>query len=635
MKEFKEYYSQDQIIKYLCKIRITYANKRHKKYLLNKLTKPKNYLKGLPNAYDEKIIRELDELLPKRRLWFCRGQRTFKVVINKETKEKEVVKLDTDEKNREILYNTIKKYLNKKANLQFVTNLNQFILDIQNSIENETFIIEPPDIVPEIKELNKSKQNLQLKENNAIECRPISRFLLKDRIVLSLTNKFLTELFDGYFEKSSLAFRAIKDSESRDRNHHLAIKKIIEYKKSHNEIDLFVAECDMKKFYDTVNHKICLESFEKLIEKVKIKFPKLELTKAIYLFNAYLKCYTFKENVQSLNGITSYWEKQKDTKQKQINGFYPWVEKDLCKSSYYKDFPEDRIGVPQGGALSGLIANIILDYSDKKLLDIHDLLYVRYCDDMILMHPNESICKKAINIYQNSINELQLFNHPFKNNFFAPNKNRIKKGTNIERTFTTINSHHAKRSFDYSIKSFWNSKSKGPYKWGKINKDSNTLPWIGFVGYEINYNCETRIRKKSLKKELDKQKKVVTSIIKRIKKTEFKNARNNTIYKSAIEKLNGMSVGRIKLYNFKVCENKICWADGFRCLNLNKYSKIQLRALDRNKYKFLNILTKHLDIDTVASKKTDNNEDILKMKKPFSYYYQVGEKKVIKNQDIT
>lgn len=627
MKEFKEYYSQDQIIKYLCKIRIKYANKRNKKYLLNKLTKSKNHLKELPNPYDEEIKRQLEELLPKRRLWLCKGQRTFKVVINKETNEKKVVRLDTDEKNREILYNTIKKYLNKGANFEFATNLKKFILDIQNSIENETFIIEPPDIVPEIKELNKSKQNLQLKEHNAIECRPISRFILKDRIVLSLTNKFLTELFDDYFENSSLAFRAIKDSESQERNHHLAIKKIIEYKKSHNDIDLFVAECDMKKFYDTVNHKICLESFGKLIDDVKIRFPKLELSKAIYLFDAYLKCYTFEKNVKSLNGVTSYWEKQKDTKQKQINGFYPWIEKDLSESSYYKDFPEDRIGVPQGGALSGLIANIILDYSDKKLINIPDLLYVRYCDDMILMHPNKSICKNAIDIYQKSINELLLFNHPFKNNFFVPNKNRVEKKTNTERTFTTINSHNTKRSFDYSIKPFWNSKSKGPYKWGKIDKDNNTLPWIGFVGYEINFNCETRIRKKSLKKELDKQKKVVTSIIKRIKKTEFKNARNNTIYKSALEKLNGMSVGRIKLYNFDVCENKICWADGFRCLNLNKYSKIQLRALDRNKYKFLNILTKHLDSETITSKKPSGNEDILKMQKPFSYFYQAGEKK--------
>jgi len=466
MKDFKKYYSRDQIIKYLCKIRIKYANKSNKKYLLDKLTKPINYLPELTNPYDDEIIKELNDLLPKRRMWLTNGQRTHKIVINKVTKKKELKKLDTDEKNREILYNTIKNHLNKKRDFEYVDKLNNFILDIQNSITNKTFRIAKPDIVPEIKESNKSRQNIQLKKFNAIECRPISRFFLKDRIVISITNKFLTLLFDDYFEESSLAFRAIKDSELPYKNHHLAVKKIIEYKKSHSKIDLFVAECDMKKLYDTVNHKICLELFDKLIDQIKAKFPKLDLSEAIYLFNEYLNCYTFRDNVKSLNCDKSYWVKQKGTKQKQINGFYPWVDDDFSKSIYYKAFPDDRIGVPQGGALSGLIANIMLDYSDKKLKNIPGLFYVRYCDDMILMHYSESVCKEAISTYQKSINELQLFNHQFNNIFFTPNKNRTTKKTSNQRVFTTINSKKLNRSFDYSIKSFWNSKSKGPYKWG-------------------------------------------------------------------------------------------------------------------------------------------------------------------------
>ena len=65
-------------------------------------------------------------------------------------------------------------------------------------------------------------------------------------------------------------------------------------------------------------------------------------------------------------------------------------------------------------------------------------------------------------------------------------------------------------------------------------------------------------------KELQKQKKIVTSIIRRIRKENYKYklARNETIKRSAFEKLNGMAVGRIKLYNYRTCENKICWTDG-------------------------------------------------------------------------
>lgn len=331
-----------------------------------------------------------------------------------------------------------------------------------------------------------------------------------------------------------------------------------------------------------------------------------------------------------LNGDNDYWARQKDTRQRPITGFYPWVDKEIYHSPYYQSSPNDDIGVPQGGALSGLIANILLDYSDKMLQPIEGLFYVRYCDDMILMHKDEDECKKAIEIFRNSISDLHLFNHPFKNDFFFINKNRTDKKSKNERIFISKKSMTLSRSYEYSIGTFWSSKSKGPYKWDKISKENNSLPWIGFVGYEINHNCETRIRKRSLKKELEKQKQIVTSIIKRIKKN--KRARNNSIYRSAVEKLNGMSVGRIKLYNFTYCENKICWADGFQSLNLNKYSKKQLRILDRNKYKYLNILTHHLGEEKINSKVPEDDGEILKMQKPFSYYYQAGEKKLKKNE---
>lgn len=625
MKEFKEFYSQDHIIKALCKIRIKYANKRHKKILLDNLTTKKNFLKVISSPYDDEILKQLDEILPNRRLWYSMGQRTFKITIDKATNKKELKKIDTDEKNREILFNTIKKHIGKNSKYEYIEKLKTFVSDIQNSIENRTFIIDKPDIIPEIKETNKSLKNLQLKKYNAIECRPISRFLLKDRIVISLTNKFLTELFDEYFEPNSLAFRAVDNLKPNDKNHHFAIEKILEYKNRHLDKKLIVAECDMKKFYDTVNHKICLLSFNNLIGESQKKYPKLDLNVAVYLFNQYLNCYSFNSNVKVLNGDVEYWKNQKDSTQKPIKGIFPWVDDDILKSNYYKLNPNDKIGVPQGGALSGLIANIMLDYSDKKLSIYDDLFYVRYCDDMILMHTDINVCESAIATYLGSLNDLQLFSHPFKNNFFLKNKNKFDKKSGVEREIKTSNSNTLKRAFDYSIKSFWVSKSKGPYIWGKIDSENNNMPWIGFVGYEINYKGETRIRKRSLKKEMEKQKKVVTSIIKRIYKA--KNARNNTIYRSALEKLNGMSVGRIKLYNYKNCENKICWVDGFQSLNFNKFSKIQLRTLDRNKYRHLNILKHKLDFETKKSDPNENNEDILQMKKPFSYYFQAGEKK--------
>jgi len=52
--------------------------------------------------------------------------------------------------------------------------------------------------------------------------------------------------------------------------------------------------------------------------------------------------------------------------------------------------------------------------------------------------------------------------------------------------------------------SFWSDKikSKHPYKWSLNYADS--FPWFGFVGYEIHYAGNLRVRKSSLAKEKTK-----------------------------------------------------------------------------------------------------------------------------------
>lgn len=628
MRAFEEYYTDEKIIKHLCKIRISYARRRNKKHLLDKLTKPESQVENKVSKYDEEILSELSKILPNRRIWLTSGQRTHKWIISKGKKEH--LKLDTDDKNREALYNTIKKYRRDFPTSPFVIELNRFIIDIKNSIESGVYRFSTPDILPEVKERNRNVLKYCTKNNKTIECRPIARFKLKDRIILSLANKFLTDLLDDFFEESSLAFRAVKkvDDEIVAIKHHDAIVKILDNKAKNPQLDFYVAECDIKKFYDSVNHKVCMSSFNALIERVRDLHPNLNLQTVIAIFKAYLECYSFRENVKIKNEDKSYWNEQIDKKGNPINGYYPWIEDDITNSDYYKFNSDDRIGVPQGGALSGLIANIVLDIADKRLKEIDNLFYVRYCDDMILMHEDKNTCQNAINIYTQSINDLHLFNHKFINKYFEVNKNNYSKSEPIFRYFETKNGLKLRRAFEYSIKPFWDCKSKGPYQWGKFDLNKNVFPWISFVGYEINYNGETRIRKKSLKKEISKQEKVIKSIIYVTGKN--KNARNNTILRSAFEKLNGMAVGRIKLYNFKTCKNNLCWSDGFKKLNFNSHSKRQLKQLDQNKYKQISILKKHLKEDIIDAKPESDggsNSEIYYFHKPFSYYYQAGQKK--------
>jgi retron-type reverse transcriptase len=122
-------------------------------------------------------------------------------------------------------------------------------------------------------------------------------------------------------------------------------------------------------------------SFKGFIKSAKKSYPGLSCLSAIRIFESYLKSYPFVHHSLPLNKDQSFFEKFHIQ-----NGEFEWIDKELNEKHYYKSMYRERIGVPQGGALSGLIANIVLDYADKKVLEFDDgkLLYIRYCDDMIL-----------------------------------------------------------------------------------------------------------------------------------------------------------------------------------------------------------------------------------------------------------
>ena len=81
------------------------------------------------------------------------------------------------------------------------------------------------------------------------------------------------------------------------------------------------------------------------------------------------------------------------------------------------------------------------------------------------------------------------------------------------------------------------------------------------------------------------------------------------------------------MYNYDKVPANLCWKNGFKELRINKYSLKQLKELDRNRNKLYYRLFKDIkDIDKKESKsKTKRFPD--KYNKPFSYYYQILERK--------
>ncbi|MCX5844623.1 MAG: reverse transcriptase domain-containing protein [Deltaproteobacteria bacterium] len=579
-KTFEEFVTEKDILFYLCRMRAKLAKQRNKKHLVYLLAS--NPQHDCRKAGPSGLRSELEAILPPRKKWLKLGRKS---------RHKNDQPLDSINKNIKSLLLTVEVFRKSSRTEPFVPRLEEFIIGVKDAISDKNYNIRTPDTIPMLKDGDKEPP----------ECRPISMFGLKDRIVIGLANKFLTRLFDRYFYDNSIAFRASRVVGDRKMSltHHDAVKRIKAYLEQQKGKKLWVAECDMRKFYDTVNHGIIKRSFKVFLKKAKKDHPELQTDSIERIFGSYLASYAFNKNVLPLNKDADYFKNHKLAR-----GQFGWVQDELIETGYYKSINRARIGIPQGGALSGLIANIVLDQADGKIkkLDDGNLLYIRYCDDMIIMHPDRRKCSEAFNVYREALRSLKLIPH---------NCGEVCGG-----------------KLD-----FWTMKSKLPYKWGK--EKANGSQWIGFVGYEIHYDGHVRIRKNSLKKEMEKQYEVVNEI-RRAVKWGNQRATNKTIEESVINRLIGMSVGRVKLWNADSLKNEMCWINGFNEITDNKYVVSQLKRLDASRNKLFRKLSKELrnngNIEQPASKARKKRQQGIYYGKPFSYYYQGIERKRVSFQ---
>lgn len=141
-----------------------------------------------------------------------------------------------------------------------------------------------------------------------------------DRLIQQAMAQVLTNIFDPSFSDNSFGFRP-------GRSAHDAVLKAKEYM---NQGYKYVVDMDLEKFFDKVNHDILMNRISKRIEDKRV----LKLTR-LYLQSGIM-----------LNGIVVRSEE----------------------------------GTPQGGPLSPLLANILLDDLDKEL-ENRGHKFCRYADD--------------------------------------------------------------------------------------------------------------------------------------------------------------------------------------------------------------------------------------------------------------
>lgn len=145
-----------------------------------------------------------------------------------------------------------------------------------------------------------------------------------DRFVQQAIAQVLTPIYEPKFSESSYGFRP-------DRCCEMAILKALEFM---NDGYQWVVDIDLEKFFDNVNH-------DKLISLI---MKDVKCGEIVSLINKFLK-----------SGIM-----------------------------IDDEYKESVIGTPQGGNLSPLLSNIMLDQLDKEL-ETRGLRFTRYADDCIIL----------------------------------------------------------------------------------------------------------------------------------------------------------------------------------------------------------------------------------------------------------
>ena len=154
--------------------------------------------------------------------------------------------------------------------------------------------------------------------------RPLGIPTVLDRVIQQAIAQVLGPIFDPGFSESSCGFRP-------GRSAHDGVKQVQKYIKQGYKI---AVDLDLAKFFDRVNHDVLMHRISRQIQDKRV----------LHLIGKYLRA-----------GVMVKGRLQRTT-----------------------------MGVPQGGPLSPLLANILLDDVDKEL-EKRGHCFSRYADDLIIL----------------------------------------------------------------------------------------------------------------------------------------------------------------------------------------------------------------------------------------------------------
>lgn len=413
------------------------------------------------------------------------------------------------------------------------------------------------------------------------EFRGLAVYPIEDRVVISIVAKYWRSLTNDLMHPGSIVFR----TEVPPLTHHDAVKRLLSFREKWNGQDVWVSEVDIRGFFDVIRPSVALQATDEFTRRL-LHTPDL---RAVAILRAFLNSYSFNKLGRR--------EAQERALKRKRTGFgvaVPWPEKEL--RSLGVDIENEDVGIPQGGALSCFLANVVLDKADRAVQRVIEeagandsALYCRYCDDIICLATSPAVCERMMQAYSNAVQSLGLPIHAAQSFVGA------YRGEN--------------RS------TFWDSKSKAPYLWGAPQSDAR-VPWCSFVGYQVRHDGALRVRPKSIKKEVEKQNFIETRVLRDLQRYGQKRTHRQVLYRVR-QRLKSIAVGIKSGGQSSVVSQ--CWVNGFRLLRGRHSSATQLRDLDRHRVSTLKTI-RHRLVHLKSSVRTKHKERVLRFEGfPFSY----------------
>ena len=165
--------------------------------------------------------------------------------------------------------------------------------------------------------------------------RPLGIPTAVDRVIQQAIAQVLTPIYEPKFAETSYGFRP-------KRSAHDALKKCLEYIEDGYK---YVVDMDLEKFFDTVNQSKMIQLLSRDIEDGRV----------ISLIHKFMRA-----------GVI------------------------VCNK-----FEETELGVPQGGPLSPLLANVLLNELDHEL-ESRGHKFVRYADDMLIFCKSKRAAERTL-----------------------------------------------------------------------------------------------------------------------------------------------------------------------------------------------------------------------------------------------